>query len=69
MATAHVETRPQPRVRSHPPVVARGATRAERRPRNPLAACARGVGIVATTAFSVVLLGNDGLPEDLLHKD
>ncbi|MEZ0065087.1 hypothetical protein ABIA32_001075 [Streptacidiphilus sp. MAP12-20] len=69
MATAHIDPRPQPRVRSHRPVVARGATKAARRPRNPIAACARGVGIVATTAFSVVLLGRDGLPEDLLHKD
>ncbi|MBF9072188.1 hypothetical protein [Streptacidiphilus fuscans] len=61
MATAHVD--PRPRVRPDRPVVARGATKAERRPRNPIAACARGVGIVATTALSVVLLGRDGIPD------
>ena len=59
MATAHG---PLPRT-THSHVVARGATKAERRPRNPIAACARGVGIVATTALSVVLLGRDGIPD------
>jgi hypothetical protein len=66
MATAHIDSRPRT---PHPHVVARGATKAERRPRNPIAACARGVGIVASTAFSVVLLGHDGLPDDLLKTD
>jgi hypothetical protein len=60
--------RPSARQRSpRPNVVARGATKAERKPRNPIAACARGVGILASTAFSVVVLGHDGLPDDLLR--
>ncbi|WP_042412899.1 hypothetical protein [Streptacidiphilus anmyonensis] len=66
MATAHIDPRPRT---PDPHVVARGATKVARRPRNPVAACARGVGILAATAFSVVVLGHDGLPEDLLKKD
>ncbi|MEY9872326.1 hypothetical protein ABH931_001800 [Streptacidiphilus sp. MAP12-33] len=65
MATAHIDPRPRT---THRPVVARGATKAARKSRNPIAACARGVGILATTAFSVVVLGHDGLPDDLVRK-
>ncbi|RAG83256.1 hypothetical protein DN069_22950 [Streptacidiphilus pinicola] len=65
MATAHIDPRPRT---NRPHVVARGATKVERRPRNPIAACARSVGIFASTAFSVVVLGHDGLPDDLLKQ-
>jgi hypothetical protein len=61
MATAHIDPRPRT---THPHVVARGATKVERRPRNPISACARSVGIIASTAFSIVILGQDGLPDD-----
>ncbi|WP_042364936.1 hypothetical protein [Streptacidiphilus neutrinimicus] len=65
MATAPIDPRPRT---PHPHVVAGGAPKAARKPRNPIAACARGVGILAATAFSVVVLGHDGLPEDVLKQ-